>query len=492
MNVIRFNWKLIRKLVLFLIIIYGLKFIIIKLYYLNKKPALIYENNQFLIRNLNYSLFLGGQQEYSRIKLNCVNFYYYKVLENLWPNLIESIIELKRREYFNCLNINLAWNLFGFSFKNDQKFYEFENRNYNLNTLINLIASYDLYVVITLNVVNSNSYLDFGGLPYWVSMRVDTASMFFQTLNVEYAIYLDSLFRYLSENKFFHYQNGPIVGILADQENNLFEEKSSLFQDLMDEYSLYDILLKEYYLDDIYGTISLIIPYNYFNYTKFRHLKFNSNGFQQEHNYWGDANSKDMYSTGNKFNEILLNLIKNTNSSFILNNYHCFNNYHTLNGASLIKNQQNQFHYKPFSNEINIFNCFINSKLEQTENYHYLNESEKKENKPIDKFSHKINLEYSLNFKKLIDESDLVIPGIKINKSDVQMNFENLINVDYLKMSSGNEIYNSDATFFYYTAKVMLRKGTVVNIRKTLFADYLVSVYFFYFLPKLSEPYLKN
>ena len=481
MNVIRFNWKLIRKLILFLIIIYGLKFVILKLYYLNKKPSLIYENNQFLIRNLNYSLFLGGEQEYSRIKLNCVNFYYYKLLQNLWPNIIESIIKLKTREYFNCLNVNLAWNLFGFSFKNDEKFYEFENRYYNLNTLINLIASYDLYVVITLNVMNSNSYLDFGGLPYWVSMRIDTSEKFFETLNVEYAIYLDSLFSYLSENKFFYHQNGPIVGILADDEKNLFEDKSNIFQDLMYDYSIYDILLKEYYLDDIYGTISLIAPFDYFNYTTFRQLKFNSNGFQQEHNYWGDVNSKDTYSTGNKFNKILLDLLKNTNSSIILNNYHCLNNYHTLNGANLIKNLQNQFHFKPFSNDINIFNCFINSNLEPTDNYHYLNNSEKYERKPMNKFSHAINLEYSLNFKHFIDESDLLNPGIEINQSNSQINFENLINVDYLRESSNRETGNSDATFFYYTAKVMLPKGTVVNIRKTLFADYLVCILLFLF-----------
>ena len=484
MNVIRFNWKLIRKIVLFLIGIYMIKLLTVELYYLNKKSTLIYDEkaSQFWIRNLNYSLFAIRNEhekyEYFKIKLNCINFYYYKLLPNLWPNLIESIIGLRRKELlFNCLNIKLAWNLFSFNFQYDEKVYEFENRYYDLNAVINLIASYGLHVVITLNVVNSNSYLDFGGLPYWVSLGTDERSeKFFETLNVEYEIYLDSLLKYLTEKEFFYHQNGPIVGLIADREINLFEEKSNLLQNLMEKYSLYDILLKEYYLDDAYSTIGMIVPYNFYNYTQFSHLKFNSNGFQQEHNYWGDVNSRETYSNGQKFNNILLNLLENKtkNYSLILNNYHCFHNCHTLNGASLVKNTQHQYHYKPFSNEIELSNCFISSTLEPTANYHYLNRSEIYENKPKKIFSHKVDLEYSLNLKKFIEEFDLLNPSVPLNKSNHQINFESLINVDYLKLSSNSAISNSDATFFYYTAKVMLPKGTLVNIRKTLFADYLI------------------
>ena len=478
MNVIRFNWKLIRKLALFLIILYIFKVIIVSIYYLNKKPTLIYDykHNYFSIRNLNYSYYAvnaGDNREYSKIKLNCVNFYYYKLLPNLWPNLIETITSLKNRN-FNCLNINIAWNLYSFNFQNDEKVYEFENRYYNLNTLLNLIASYKLYVVVNLNAAYSTSYIDYAGLPYWLLSGVKTEN-FFDTIFIEYSIYLENLFTYLTDNQLLYRQNGPIVGFIIDHEINLFETKSSMLNDLMYKYSIYDSLLKEYHLDDEeYNTISIILPQTYLNYTQFRHLKFHSGAFKQEQNYWGNGNSRETLWMGNKFNEILLNLLNQTNYSLVLYNYHCFHNSHTLNGASLFKNLQNQLHYKPFSNEIKTCNCFINSNIEPTNNYYFLNESAISEENPTNKFSKKINLEYYLNFKKFVDTFELFNPPVKLNKTSLNINFEDIIDVNYLKLSSNSAISNSDATFLYYTAKVMLPKGTLVNIKKNLFADYLI------------------
>lgn len=535
MNVIRFNWIFIRKLAGIFVFIYLIQLVITYIYLFDKKPTLKYDykSNRFLLLNRNYtlldSLFGSYNVEYEHVKLSCVNFYYYKILPYYWSYILDTIIELnEQKQQINCIHLIIPWNLYELNLKHSPKlFYSFnKNKFYNLNTLINLIKSYKFYVIIKVDAYHrSDSYLDFGGLPYWLlnansesvkdssedesideNSKLNNEERFSEFFNEKYTSYLNKLVYFLNNENYFYKsiendsnEGGPVIGILIDYDNlNLYK---NIIKDVFYTNSIYDHLLVNYNIDLIYKTISLILPHdlnerrNYVNYTIIANELIVLKKLNVISNYFGDklyeAEDSIMNHSDDELNEKLKDLLLNKNYSFILNNYHCLYNNDILNGANLVS-KHSSLVYKPFSTEINMYSCYVSNKHKKTNAFYKLKTKLSKINDKIPisfqfqstKQFYNVSLTHYLNLNNLLTAlSNSLRNELVINKKNFDLNFEQFaVHEFYLNSDSATQSVqsfdsskNNDVMFMVYKARnLTLTKGTVIKIQKYLFADYMI------------------
>ena len=358
MNVIRFNWKLINKLILFIVIIilfYELYDLFIKL-----RPALEYDNEKRLF-------FMKSKESlnvYKSVQIKCVHLHYTHLNLHDLPFLLNSIVDLN----FNCVRLQLLWNVH----ENEEgqiRFIDNKN-NVDLKTIIELVNNSRLNLILKIGAYHRyDSYSDFGGLPSWLlsnnltnNLDLDLNKHLFNS----YKTYLGTLFSFLGDNKFFYDYNGPLIGFECDYiENNstLTQQYYDFYKDLMYTHSINELLLVSITTTVSFNTnIYIYMPLDVYlaeQAQKFDKFQYNNDNNLLYLNETIDQNANNIDLGHANRQILLLNHLNGKSKSYLLNNFNCFYTYGLQNGANLIYSDKNHLVYRPISSYINIKNCLI-------------------------------------------------------------------------------------------------------------------------------------
>ncbi len=230
--------------------------------------------------------------------------------------------------------------------------YEFESDKYDLKTFVEIVGYYELLLIVKIDPYHyDNTYLDAGGLPWWL-LRSDnqlTNLKYNDTIKTYYMLFLVEFLKFLRQNEFLYSQNGPIITFEIDQIEIL-----SLLPQVFSNSAVFENFQLVTSLPTKSRFINVYKPCEFLNNRKFRATKIDGTV---------NANKALLKTYEDVINEDLIS----AQCSFNLMNSHCF---YTNVEFSSMPREQHPHHVN--LNYIDSAICFIDYKHDINDNHRYL------------------------------------------------------------------------------------------------------------------------